>query len=685
MAKKKFRTFRFTTKLFVSVCLICVISILITSGNAIRMADNGLLTLGKDAMEHMHKAVMNSLLTYDETIRKKLDSDIGMFEKELKSRGSIILDNYNAIETTITHQITKQSEKVELPKMMAGGSYITGKNDIVDSVLKHTGSSATIFQLVDNKLLRISTTVMKQDGERAIGTYIPSDSPVYKTIMSGEVFKGKAYVVNDWYITEYAPLIGSGGKVVGAVYCGQLMISDEIANFLNETKLNNGYFFTYNNKGDILTHPTIQTGDNLFKMIPQLQGHQKGFIEYDFEGTTRTTYVTFIDKWGTYLGLSMSHEDIIKGLDITMMKNNLLVGLMVITGGIIVTILLVRTINRPLQELAEKSAKVGEGDYTIQFESKSDDAIGKLAESLELMVGKSKEMLQDIVRSSQSLSQASSELADISDQMVGNADSTAKIADEASGHASDVSDNMNSVSAAMEQSTTNLDMIAAASEEMGNTIKEIADNSSRARITTEEAVAMAKVSHEGVQGLGDAAKSIGTVTETITEISEQTNLLALNATIEAARAGEAGKGFAVVANEIKELARETANATGQIKQAIHEIQNQTSTTVVDIESITTVIQDVNDVVNSIVTAVEEQSITTNEIVKNVGQASQGITEINQNVAESNQMTTMVSDGVDQVKEKAVEVKAKSEYLQKSADDLSGLSDTLTGLVSRFKI
>jgi methyl-accepting chemotaxis protein len=68
--------------------------------------------------------------------------------------------------------------------------------------------------------------------------------------------------------------------------------------------------------------------------------------------------------------------------------------------------------------------------------------------------------------------------------------------------------------------------------------------------------------------LGAAANSIGKVIETITDISEQVNLLALNATIEAARAGEAGKGFAVVANEIKELAKQTAAATQDIKEKI---------------------------------------------------------------------------------------------------------------------
>nr|WP_320011745.1 methyl-accepting chemotaxis protein [uncultured Desulfobulbus sp.] len=69
-----------------------------------------------------------------------------------------------------------------------------------------------------------------------------------------------------------------------------------------------------------------------------------------------------------------------------------------------------------------------------------------------------------------------------------------------------------------------------------------------------------------VNELGLAAQEIGKVVEAITEISEQVNLLALNATIEAARAGDAGKGFAVVANKIKELARQTAEATGEIKR-----------------------------------------------------------------------------------------------------------------------
>ena len=75
-----------------------------------------------------------------------------------------------------------------------------------------------------------------------------------------------------------------------------------------------------------------------------------------------------------------------------------------------------------------------------------------------------------------------------------------------------------------------------------------------------------------VEALGNASAAIGDVIRIISGIAEQTNLLALNATIEAARAGEVGRGFAVVANEVKELARETAEATQKVSDQITGIQ-----------------------------------------------------------------------------------------------------------------
>jgi len=148
---------------------------------------------------------------------------------------------------------------------------------------------------------------------------------------------------------------------------------------------------------------------------------------------------------------------------------------------------------------------------------------------------------------------------------------------------------------------------------------------------------------------GKAAREIGKVTETITDISGQTNLPALNATIEAARAGEAGKGFAVVANEIKELARQTAEATRDIKGKIDGIRKITGLTATEIEKIIQVINNVNEFVAGISTAVEEQSITTRDIAEKISQTSQGIQPVNKSASAISLASSQIAGDISRVK------------------------------------
>ncbi len=311
------------------------------------------------------------------------------------------------------------------------------------------------------------------------------------------------------------------------------------------------------------------------------------------------------------------------------------------------------------------------------------DEIDKMAAWSNTFVTQVATIIKNIAAHTDTLNNSSLDLSNLSGQMSQGAEIMTGKSNTAATAATEMSSNINSVAAAMEQASTNMHLVATAAEEMTATINEIAQNSGKARVITGEAVAQTQSATKRIEELGRAAQDVGKVTETITEISEQTNLLALNATIEAARAGDAGKGFAVVANEIKELARQTAAATREIKGNIEGIQDSTKGTVEEIEQISKVINDVNEIVATIAAAVEEQSVTTNEIAANVVQADQGIQEVNTNVAQSSTFSADIAKEIADVNQEANEISTSSAQVNLNAEELSKLAGELKKMVQRF--
>ncbi len=313
------------------------------------------------------------------------------------------------------------------------------------------------------------------------------------------------------------------------------------------------------------------------------------------------------------------------------------------------------------------------------------DEITSLSTFFNIFVRKLRTILHSVSDKAAIASTSSETMDAITQEMNSEAETMNTRVNTITGKTDEMSSNMNSVAAASEEASTNINYVSAAAEEMSVTINEIAGNSEKAREVTGNAVEKVQGASAKVNELGDAASKISQVTETITEISEQTNLLALNATIEAARAGEAGKGFAVVANEIKELAKQTAEATNEIKQQIDDIQNSTNGTVTEIVEISKVITDVNDIVSTIATAVEEQSITTKDIAENISQASSGIQEVNGNVGNTSDTATTISAEIEEINNSIGSITESSSQVNDNASELSLALEELKSEVSRFKI
>lgn len=358
-----------------------------------------------------------------------------------------------------------------------------------------------------------------------------------------------------------------------------------------------------------------------------------------------------------------------------------------ISAGIGLAWFIGRIITRPVNVMVKglKDIAQGEGDLTKRLKNMGQDELGDLAGWFNTFMERLQNMIKEMAVNATSLDAASKTLAELSSHMSAGAEEMFEKSNTVATAVEEMSANINNVAAAMEQSSTNTNMVAAAAEEMTSTINEIAENAGKARAISDRAVHTAEESSGQMDLLGKAALAVGKVVETITDISQQVNLLALNATIEAARAGESGKGFAVVANEIKALAKQTSDATLDIKGKITDIQTSTGGAVSGIDEISKVIRTINEIVGTIAAAVEEQSSATQEISNNISQASGGIQEVNENVTQSSAVAVEISREINVVNHSASQMSKSSGQVKLSAQDLNLIAQKLNAVVNSFKV
>jgi methyl-accepting chemotaxis protein len=364
------------------------------------------------------------------------------------------------------------------------------------------------------------------------------------------------------------------------------------------------------------------------------------------------------------------------------------VGLVALALAVLLRVVLTPSVTVPMAAGTALLDRIGQGDLSHEVPAEllgRGDEIGDLARTIARVTSSMRLSLLEVHNGTGTLAATAEGLLAVSERLGASAKATSDKAHTVAAAAEESSANTVSVAASMEQATTNLASVASATEEMSATVADIAANTEKARVISEQATSQAQAVSTLMQQLGQAAQEIGQVTETITNISSQTNLLALNATIEAARAGAAGKGFAVVANEIKELARQTAAATEDIKSKISGVQSSTGSAISDIQSIAQVIQEVGGLVASIAAAIEEQATVTRDVAGNIAQASAGVREANERVAQTAEVSRSMAEEIVQVSSEGQTTSRESSHLGESATVLSRLAEGLLEVVGRFDV
>lgn len=478
----------------------------------------------------------------------------------------------------------------------------------------------------------------------------------------------------------------------------------------------NGYVFISDNEGNMIAHPNSE-GTNLWdKQDVNGNNYAQEFIENGLNGggftyyhfplpgnqeqvEEKVTYSKAFPEWGWVVVAGTYIVDFNQPANEILQLNLIIIGVTLVIGILIIWFF-ANHVSRPIKKVTEQMAYIADGDLTLsELEITSKDETGQLANGLNSLQMKLKEMIQNISQASQLITGHSEELTQSANEVKEGAEQVARTMEEiASGtesqasHASDLSSSMGTYVEKVEEANENGERI----HQSSNEVLQLTEGGSQLMLQSiEQMTNIDRIVHSSVQKVKQLDVQTNEITQLVTvirEVAEQTNLLALNAAIEAARAGEHGRGFAVVAEEVKKLAEQVARSVSDITQIVGRIQTDSSevanalqTGYTEVEKGTSQLKTTGETFEKISDSVKvmvERIQTVSDSLISIKSTSQ---EMNSSIEEIASISEESAAGVEQTSASTQQTSSAMEEVAASSEELAKLAMELNSLIQQFKL
>ncbi|MBF0379596.1 MAG: hypothetical protein HQL69_01175 [Magnetococcales bacterium] len=435
-----------------------------------------------------------------------------------------------------------------------------------------------------------------------------------------------------------------------------------------------------------------------------LNGKAGAKIITDYNGNPVLSAYTPVDIPGLSWGLLVEIDFAEVEEPIVALINVILITILIIAAIVVVVALFIS--NNLISTLREQSALFRSVNVKL---SESSVSLGKLAVDMSSGASNLSDQSTQAASAAEEMSANMHTISAATEEMSANMATVSSAAEEMSANMSTIASateeaniNLDGVSSGGESAKENMEQVQEASQRTGSNVSDLAtsveqlsSSISGVRVRCEKATKEAqeaKVSSQEtfviMENLGKSGREIGKMVDVINSIAEQTNILALNASIEAAGAGEAGMGFAVVANEVKQLARQTSEATQMIADQIDEIRSNSDSAGSATHKVGEIISQLGDANNEILLAVNEQNSTVDEISTAMGKVADetdGVTKMVEyatgNIGEISTNVNEISAGISEVTRSVADATTGVDEMTRSITEVSGASGEISLNVS----
>jgi len=404
-------------------------------------------------LDHIARGVYTLVQTEDQTVQQQVDHNLNVARHVLAGAGGVELGPATTTWTA-RNQFTGESAEMQLPQMLVGGQWLGQNSDpaiatrVVDNVAELVGETATIFQRMnaDGDMLRVATTVQTSDGQRAIGTYIPARepqgtaNPVIAAVLDGGTYHGRAYVVNEWYLTAYEPITDNAGDTVGMLYVGvkQATVEARVRQAILQTRVGKtGYLYVLGSQGERRGHYIIsqrgeRDGEDIWEnrdsdgqyviqaIIAKASALAPGELateRYRWQNPGepaprwKVARLAYYAPWDWVIGTSVYEDELQTYRAILDVGRVRMTGVMVVAGlGItlligLIGVLAARTIVRPVRQMTRAAETITRGDLSQVVDVRSGDEIGTLATTFNFMTRELRQTLESLHKVRQELEQ----------------------------------------------------------------------------------------------------------------------------------------------------------------------------------------------------------------------------------------------------------------------------------------